>query len=254
MARSHDAFPEGPVSPAANHCEIEGVSLVESHLGPEGGLAASLAGFEVRPQQQRLAVSVQQAMAEGSTLLAEAGTGVGKSFAYLLPAMERIVNHGETVVVSTHTIALQEQLMERDIPALAQMMGDAVVPVLVKGRGNYLSRRRLSLARRRVGELIDDEEDRQALLEVDAWARTTEDGSRSTLPVLGASRIWRHVESDAGNCMGRQCPMHDACFYQSARRAMEEGTLLVTNQFRTKEDSSLVLCPQELNNASRAKS
>lgn len=194
-----------------------------------GALADVLPGFEVRPQQVRLAEAVQASMQSGSILLAEAGTGVGKSFAYLLPAMERIVKHGETVVVSTHTIALQEQLMERDIPRLLPLVGEQVVPVLVKGRGNYLSKRRLAMAKRRRNTLIDDEEGRQALLEIESWAQITPNGSRSALPVLGAGRVWRHVESDAGNCLGRRCPTYDSCFYQSARRAMEAGTLLVTN-------------------------
>lgn len=198
-------------------------------LNGEGPLAEALPGFEVRPQQVRLAEAVQATMQVKGTLLAEAGTGVGKSFAYLLPAMERIVEHGETVVVSTHTIALQEQLMERDVPRLLPLAGDTVVPVLVKGRRNYLSKRRMALALRRRNALIDDEEGRQALLEIESWVRITPDGSRSALPVLGAGRVWRHVESDAGNCFGRRCPTYDSCFYQSARRAMDGGTLLITN-------------------------
>ncbi|MBT5383339.1 MAG: DEAD/DEAH box helicase family protein, partial [Phycisphaerae bacterium] len=118
-------------------------------LGEESGLHGVLPTFEVRPEQERLSYAVRDAFDTKRTLLAEAGTGVGKSFAYLLAAMERVVNHGEVVVVSTHTIALQEQLIRKDIPLLLPLVGGEVRPVLVKGRGNYLSRRRLDQALRR---------------------------------------------------------------------------------------------------------
>jgi len=203
--------------------------LVEQLVAPHGALANVLPDFEVRPQQARMAEAVRTTFAEGGQLLVEAGTGVGKSFAYLLPAMERIVDHGERVVISTHTIALQEQLMLRDVPRLLDIAGDAVKPVLVKGRNNYLSRRRLQLAMRRSDRLCSDLEEQQALREIEAWARVTEEGTRSNLPVLGAWKVWKHAQSDAGNCLGRQCPTYDNCFYQQARRAMEEGNLLITN-------------------------
>jgi ATP-dependent DNA helicase DinG len=203
--------------------------LVQQLTSTHGALAKVLPGFEVRPQQARMAVAVQSTLGSQGLLLAEAGTGVGKSFAYLLPAMERIVEHGETVVVSTHTIALQEQLLERDIPRLLDIAGDGVRPVLVKGRNNYLSRRRMELALKRSGSLLNDEEDVQALREIESWARVSQDGSRSTLPVLDGWKVWRHVQSDVGNCLGRNCPTYDTCFYQTARRAMEQGNLLITN-------------------------
>jgi len=196
-------------------------------LGEVGGLADVLPGFEVRPEQARLASAVGEALEGRRTLLAEAGTGVGKSFAYLLAAMDRIIEHGETVVVSTHTIALQEQLLGKDIPLLMPLAGGAVKPVLVKGRGNYLSLRRLELARRRAARLT-----RQVAAGLDVvqdWARSTLDGTLATLPRAARGAVWDHVQSDANNCLGAKCPRFDECFYQRARAAMQQGNLLVCN-------------------------
>ncbi|MCH2138389.1 MAG: DEAD/DEAH box helicase [Phycisphaerales bacterium] len=216
-------------------------SFIDQLTAVDGQLATALPGFEVRPQQQVMASAVQDTLAHGGCTLVEAGTGVGKSFAYLLPAMERIVEHGETVVVSTHTIALQEQLLERDVPRLQAIAGDAIRPVLVKGRNNYLSRRRMQLALRRSDRLCNDMHEQQALQEIEQWARVAEDGSRSSLPVLDGWRVWKHVQSDAGNCLARKCPTWSSCFYQQARLAMEEGNLLITNHALYFSDLSLRL-------------
>lgn len=232
-------------------------------LGPEGPLARSLGTrFEHRVEQGALADAVAHAMATRSHLLAEAGTGVGKSFAYLVPAILRCVEHGERVVVATNTIALQEQLVEKDIPALRSALEHAGViptesagpgeghrhplrPVLVKGRGNYVSIRRLRLASQRQATLFTA---RGALLQlhrIEDWAYATTDGTRATLPRLTHPEVWTHVESDADNCMGARCPHNAQCFYQNARRAMEKGNLLICNHalffadlaLRTREDA-----------------
>ncbi len=196
------------------------------------GPVARLMGesYEPRPQQLEMAGAVADAMEEKATLLAEAGTGVGKSFAYLVPAIERILNHGEKVVIATHTIALQEQLIQKDIPVLIEAFGDENLrPVLVKGRGNYLSIRRLGLASQRAGLLLSDEASRRSLRVIEDWAYETEDGSLSTLPTLERPEVFDHARSDADNCMGRKCPHYEDCFYQSARREAERANLLICN-------------------------
>lgn len=200
-----------------------------------GGVATRLgAGFELRPQQVRMAEAVAGAMASRSNLLVEAGTGVGKSFAYLAPAIQRILAHGERVLVATNTIALQEQLIEKDVPLLqaafeAEAPGRAFRAELVKGRGNYLSIRRLELASRRQQTLLGDAASRRSLHVIEDWAYGTSDGSLSTLPQLERPAVWSRAQSDSGNCMGRKCPRYDQCFYQSARRRMERADLLVCN-------------------------
>ncbi len=191
-------------------------------------LAEVLPDFEVREEQVRLARAIAAAFDERHVLLAEAGTGVGKSFAYLLAAMDRAEAHGERIVVSTHTIALQEQLLNKDIPLLLPLTGGAIRPVLVKGRGNYLSRRRLELAmrRRRAGM---DAASGASLDIIESWARETDDGTRATLPQLPRAGVWEHVQSDANNCLGSKCPRFDECFYQRDRARMQQGNLLVCN-------------------------
>lgn len=202
---------------------------VEYLLSPEGPIARRLPGFEPRPQQLRMAEAIDAAFARHGRLLVEAGTGVGKSFGYLLPAIRHIVERREKVVICTATISLQEQLIEKDIPLLRGCSPDEFSAVLVKGRGNYLSKRRLKLAVERADRLLGHDEEHRSLDMIETWAADTTDGTLSTLPLLPRSAVWDHVQSDADNCMGRRCPTYDQCFYQLARRRMENADLLVCN-------------------------
>lgn len=283
--------------------------------------------FEPRPEQLRMADAVERAIREKSHLLVEAGTGIGKSFAYLVPALLRAMLHNEVVVVSTHTISLQEQLIERDIPLLIAALEEAVkeagatfttgtvdedrldattaqrvdantflddetraqleadlaafderefehgpeeaspfsnpsfpdpnqlrdthdtreskdsagssaapglvirpiIPVLVKGRGNYVSIRRLKLASQRQDRLFADPGARRSLHVIEDWAYNTQDGTLSSMPQLERPGIWDKVQSDSGNCMGRRCPTYEQCFYQRARKKLEGANVLVCN-------------------------
>jgi ATP-dependent DNA helicase DinG len=198
-------------------------------LSPEGPVARRLGGFESRPQQVAMAEAVDRTLAARGRLLVEAGTGVGKSFAYLVPAIRRTVEDRQKVVICTATISLQEQLIEKDLPLLNAVIPEEFTAVLVKGRGNYLSRRRLALARERSDRLLASEEERHSLEVISAWAERTTDGTLSTLPQLPRPGVWDHAQSDSHNCMGRRCPTFDRCFYQQARRRMENADLLVTN-------------------------
>ncbi len=198
-------------------------------LSESGPISKRLPGFEVRGEQLEMATAVDACLERRGRLIVEAGTGVGKSFAYLVPAIRQVVEKGQRVIISTHTIALQEQLVEKDVPLLRAATSAEFSTVLVKGRGNYVSLRRLELALTRGAKLFPDESHDQQLEQLDAWARSTDDGSTSSLAIQPERRIWDLVQSDAGNCMGRKCPRYDACHYQKARRRMEGGQILVTN-------------------------
>src|SRR5256885_12666594 len=125
-------------------------ATLESILGPEGAIARRLGEkYEHRPQQLEMAAAVEQAFTDGHQLLVEAGTGVGKSFAYLLPAIDFAVRHKKRIVISTHTISLQEQLIEKDIPLIRSVYPNEFTAVLVKGRSNYLCQRRVGAKRGR---------------------------------------------------------------------------------------------------------
>jgi ATP-dependent DNA helicase DinG len=225
----------------------------EEFLAPGGRLAARLAGWESRPQQIEMANLVAEAIATRRHAIVEAGTGVGKSLAYLVPAVlaataDQVETGGDVepdwddeppaearprgsrrVVISTHTIALQEQLIDKDIPLVAAVMPREFSAVLVKGRGNYVSLRRLELAVERSGSLFPEEGERAELLELAAWARRTGDGSRADLPALPSDAVWDEVASDSGNCMGRACPFNQRCHYYAARRRMAHAQVLVVN-------------------------
>ncbi len=198
-------------------------------LAPNGPIARRIAGFEARPQQTEMARAVERALASRGRLLVEAGTGVGKSFAYLLPAIQRAVHHRERLVIATNTISLQEQLMEKDIPLLQAALPEEFTAVLVKGRGNYISLRRLKLASERQKTLFPDRAQLDDLHMIEDWAYETTDGSLATLPQLARPDIWDRVQSDADNCMGRRCPTYRKCFFQTARRRMEAANILVCN-------------------------
>jgi Rad3-related DNA helicase/REP element-mobilizing transposase RayT len=205
-------------------------TTLDDILGPTGAIARRLGErYEHRPQQMEMAASVEQALAGHHHLLVEAGTGVGKSFAYLLPAIDFAVRNKKRVVVSTHTIALQEQLIEKDIPLLQSVYPDEFTAVLVKGRGNYLCRRRLEQTRARQGMLFDQQPQLESLWKIEAWAQQTTDGSLATLPQVPEPGVWDRVNAEQGNCLGKKCTFYKDCFWQTAKRRMQGATILVVN-------------------------
>jgi ATP-dependent DNA helicase DinG len=205
-------------------------AMLKDILAPDGAIARRLGGrYEFRPQQLEMASAVQSALAEGHHLLVEAGTGVGKSFAYLLPAIDYAVRRKKRVVISTHTISLQEQLIEKDIPLLQAVYPDEFTAVLVKGRGNYLCLRRLEQTRSRQNSLFDDQRQLESLWTIEEWAQQTTDGSLTDLPALPDPAVWDRVRAEQGNCLGKKCHFYEPCFWQAAKRRMSSGTILVVN-------------------------
>ncbi|MHB0956511.1 MAG: ATP-dependent DNA helicase [Pirellulaceae bacterium] len=204
-------------------------------LGPAGRIAARLEHYELREQQLEMADAVVAAMAERRHAVIEAGTGVGKSFAYLVPAILAATAPREAdappyrVVISTHTISLQEQLITKDLPLLSAVIPFEFTAVLVKGRGNYVSRRRLELARQRSGSLFSGEQDLQDIDRLVRWAGDSFDGSRSDLSFRPTGAVWDEVASDSSNCLGRKCPQHGECYYYRARRRVENAQILIVN-------------------------
>jgi len=199
-------------------------------LGPDGLIARKLAGFESRPQQLNMGRAVADALARKCKLLVEAGTGVGKSFAYLVPAIQAVSARKDfKVVISTHTISLQEQLIRKDIPFLQSVMPNDFRAVLVKGRGNYLSLRRLRVAQSKASTLLDSHAAVDQLIQIGRWSRQTVDGSRSDLPIQPFENVWDLVESNSANCLGRKCPHHADCFYFQARKKVFGANILVVN-------------------------
>ena len=199
---------------------------------PAGGLERGSAGeafpYETRPQQQAMAEAVAGALADHAHLAVEAGTGVGKSFAYLVPMILAARASGQKVVIATHTIALQEQLVRKDIPFLRAHLGDPFNAVLVKGKSNYLCLRRLARARKHAGDLFRHE-DAGHLDRVQAWVAATEDGSLQNLHPEPPSDVWSEVCVEDGNCLQRKCPEYAQCFFFRARARARQADVLVAN-------------------------
>src|SRR4051812_45876159 len=199
-------------------------------LGPSGAIARRLKeAYESRPQQLEMAAAVEEAFSQSQHLLVEAGTGVGKSFAYLLPAIKFAVKHKKRVVISTHTISLQEQLIDKDIPLLRSILPDEFTAVLVKGRSNYLCQRRLKQTRQRQGDFFDHQKQLDLVWMVEEWAGATTEGSLADLPSLPEPEVWDKVCAEHGNCLGKKCEFYDKCFWQASKRRMQSGNILVVN-------------------------
>ena len=205
-------------------------TVLQDIMGPDGAVARRLGQkYEFRPQQMEMASAVEQAINAGEHLLVEAGTGVGKSFAYLLPAIDFAVRTRKRIIISTHTISLQEQLIEKDIPLLQSVYPDEFSAVLVKGRGNYLCLRRLHQAMGRMNSLFEYDRQRDSLSAVVEWANKTTDGSLADLPVLPEGDVWDKVCAENGNCLGKKCDFYSRCFWQAAKRRMQGGRILIVN-------------------------
>ncbi len=238
---------------------------VRSILGDEGFIARRLPTYESRPQQLEMAQSVERAIRTQSHLIVEAGTGVGKSFAYLVPAILAIAegqlkateesttarrDHDDDdwepdsvpfsaaaaknekrrrVVISTHTIALQEQIFTRDIPFLNSVLPVEFSAVLVKGRSNYISLRRMKLALERGQLLFGDPQESKQLRQLAEWVPKTTEGSLQDLAFKPLGPVWDEVVSDGDNCLGKKCPTFKECHYFKARSRVWNADLLVVN-------------------------
>jgi ATP-dependent DNA helicase DinG len=203
-------------------------------LGPRMHIAFSEDGklsespqFEYRPQQQRMAQLVGEALDGSHALVCEAATGVGKSLAYLVPAVTFALEQKRKAIICTHTINLQEQLISKDIPIVQKIVGKFHAEIL-KGRGNYLCPTRLQRAMSESGDLFSTSEASELSLITD-WAAETEDGTLSDLDFTPSARVWSLVCSEPHACTPRRCPPGSRCWYQDTRRRMESADVVVLN-------------------------
>jgi len=204
-------------------------------LDPSGPLAVAFPEYEHRESQLQMLLAVAQTMQRGGRLVVEAGTGTGKSLAYLLPAVARAVRRGERVVISTYTHTLQEQLMSKDIPALRQWLPWDFEACLLKGRPNYVSLRRW---RRYLSQPCQDAEELKFKLKVMVWLHETTTGDRSELRLQGREEVlWAHIGSDPLDCIGFRCTAED-CFVHRARAEAERADLVVVNHALLLADAS----------------
>jgi len=208
------------------------------HLEPGGALSRIYPGYEPREAQVRMLEFVCQGFNLSDLRIAEAGTGVGKSLAYLIPAFQWVLSNDERVVISTATINLQQQLVDKDIPMVSKIFGQDPGYTLVKGRGNYLCLTRVQEA---LEELTLFDEDDEELKAIRSWSAGTATGSRSELPFYPSDELWSRVCSEADACHGLRCSNREGCFVLKARREAAACRLLVANHHLLFADLSLRL-------------
>jgi ATP-dependent DNA helicase DinG len=226
MISTIDSQAAGPV--------LDLLKQVEEIFSPNGILSRS-PNFEFRPQQQEMAVAVARALENREHLAVEAGTGVGKSLAYLIPAVLFGVANKKKAIISTHTINLQEQLTEKDLPMLQQILPVPFSFTMLKGRGNYLCTRRLQKALQQSGNLFTSSE-AEELHRVYEWSKRTTDGSLSDFEIEPDPKVWSQVCSERGLCSPKTCGYQsdfartsEVCFFQRARNRILSSDVLVLN-------------------------
>ncbi len=196
---------------------------VDTLLGPGGALQSALDSYEYRPEQLQMARSVEKAFSERGYLLAEAGTGTGKTLAYLVPALLS----GRRVVVSTATKTLQEQIFFKDLPLLRERMGLSFEAAYLKGRSNYLCLHRYDAFSK--DPQFSSREEGRYWKHLQAWASRTETGDRSELELPESFSAWSRLSTTSDTCLGSKCPVYENCHVTRVRRAAEAADLLVVN-------------------------
>jgi len=224
----------GPIEVEAGGNEFNLVDEV-SNVFSETGLLSRASNFEYRPQQHEMAVAIARALENKEHIVTEAGTGVGKSLAYLVPAIFHAVAHQKKAVICTHTINLQEQLTEKDLPMLEQVLPTEFSYTMLKGRGNYLCSRRLDKAMRQADQLFSSPEIGE-LKRIYEWSKNTDDGSLSDFEIEPDPKVWSQVCSERGLCSPKQCGFQsdfsksgNVCFFQRARNRILSSDVLVLN-------------------------
>jgi ATP-dependent DNA helicase DinG len=203
-------------------------------FAPGGPLASALDGFEARPAQLEMAAAVADVFADGGVLLAEAGTGTGKTLAYLVPA----ILSRQRVLVSTGTKNLQEQIFYKDLPVLQETLGIPFTATYMKGRGNYLCLHRFDALKD--GAAIHSREDRIAIEIIGEWSRETETGDRAEMDDLPEDLpLWSEIAASAENCIGADCPRFNDCFVTKMRQRAAESDVVIVNHHLLCADASV---------------
>ncbi|RMD74032.1 MAG: DEAD/DEAH box helicase, partial [Lentisphaerae bacterium] len=213
-----------PGNPLFNgHCPR---AMVELFWGEETPFRQILPDFESRPQQREMALNVAESLEAGEHAMIEAPTGIGKSFAYLVPAITHALRLQKPVVITTHTIALQEQLINKDIPLLSRAFPERFKAALGKGRPNYLCQIRLNNLAKEAGDFLPSMDLAPELSRIINWSKHTEDGSLSDLDFQPTYSLWSSINAAPDICTG---PEHEYCFANQARRQLYKANIIVVN-------------------------
>lgn len=215
--------------------DIDRINLDKIDIAPffekEGVLAKSIKNFEYREEQKNMALSVQQGINENKKIVVEAGTGTGKTLAYLIPAIKWAIQNQKKIIIATNTINLQEQLLYKDIPIVRTIIDEKFSYALVKGRNNYLCKRLFNEVSIKGNVDLDlfSSESKEQLEHILKWGNKTETGDKSELPFEVNSDIWELVQSTTELCIGKKCPHRKQCFYMRTRREKIDANVLIAN-------------------------
>lgn len=204
--------------------------------------------FEFRPQQVAMSSAIARAFNENKIAIIEAGTGVGKSFAYLIPAIRWAIANKERVLISTFTINLQEQLINKDIPVLRDNLKLAFSSVLAKGRNNYICLRKIDMYGRELN-LFESKAHEKEAKEIIKWAHKTEDGTLSELNIKPNNDVWEQFVSEPDNCIRLKCTHYEKCFFHRARREAAHADIIVANHHLVMADIALRSSTQNYDSA-----
>ena len=204
---------------------------IKNYFSKDGILAKEIKGFEYRQEQEEMAQYIQEAINEDKKIIVEAGTGTGKTLAYLIPAIKWAVANKKKVIIATNTINLQEQLLLKDIPLAKSIIKDEFSYVLVKGRNNYVCKRLFNELV--LGKSIDIEtfsmEAREQIEYILKWGNKTKTGDKAELPFEVYPDVWELVQSTTELCLGKKCPYRKECFYMKTRMEKMEADILISN-------------------------
>ena len=204
---------------------------IENYFAKDGILAKEIKGFEYRQEQEEMAQYIQDAINEDRKIIVEAGTGTGKTLAYLIPSIKWAVTNKKKVIIATNTINLQEQLLLKDIPLAKSIIKDEFSYVLVKGRNNYVCKRLFNELV--LGKSIDIEtfsmEAREQIEYILKWGNKTKTGDKAELPFEVYPNVWELVQSTTELCLGKKCPYRKECFYMKTRMEKMEADILISN-------------------------
>lgn len=208
--------------------EYTGLPEEVESIFSENGLLSKSGDFEYRKEQQDMAISVARSFQEKHVLVAEAGTGVGKSLAYLIPSVKYALAQGRKAIISTHTINLQEQLISKDIPLVKKLLDIDFNAILMKGRGNYLCPLRLKIAMEQKNDLFTSSEIGE-LKEIMKWMEVTEDGSLTDLDFKPSLKVWSQICSEPHICTQKTCGARGNCYYQKMKKAVDRSQVVIMN-------------------------
>lgn len=215
--------------------DIDRINLDKIDIAPffekEGVLAKSIKNFEYREEQKSMALSVQRGINENKKIIVEAGTGTGKTLAYLIPAIKWAIQNQKKIIIATNTINLQEQLLYKDIPIVRSIIDEKFSYALVKGRNNYLCKRLFNEVSIKGNVDLDlfGSESKEQLEHILKWGNKTETGDKSELPFEVNGDVWELVQSTTELCIGKKCPHRKQCFYMRTRREKIDANVLIAN-------------------------